>query len=197
MRDWRHPRPASGRSANAPAAPHFTHASVGDFRIICDNFAGGSRSTRNRLAPYCLFTDPLLARVGLSETEAHRRGIAARVARLPTSAVLRTATTDETKGFMKALVGADGRILGFTMIGSEAGEVMTAVQTAMLAGLLYQQLRGRHCASDNGRRSRSAPVERPAFRVKCSSPARARKKGRWIFGRSALDRPAFRAATSS
>ncbi len=55
--------------------------------------------------------------------------------------VLRTEATDETQGFMKVLVGADDRILGFTMIGSEAGEVMAAVQTAMLAGLPYQGLR--------------------------------------------------------
>ena len=56
--------------------------------------------------------------------------------------VLRTATTDETQGFMKVLVGAsDGRILGFTMIGAEAGEVMTVVQTAMLADLPYPRLR--------------------------------------------------------
>ena len=58
------------------------------------------------------------------------------------SAVLRTETTDETQGFMKALVGgSDDRILGFTMIGSEAGEVMAAVQTAMLANLPYSRLR--------------------------------------------------------
>ena len=122
-------------------SPHFTHASVDDFRVIRDNFAGGHRSARNRLVPYCLFTDPLLARVGLSETEAQRQGIAVRVARLPMSAVLRTATTDETQGFMKALIGADDRILGCAMIGSEAGEVMAVVQTAMLAGLPYPQLR--------------------------------------------------------
>ncbi|HEX3952703.1 MAG TPA: FAD-dependent oxidoreductase [Stellaceae bacterium] len=122
-------------------SPHFTHASVDDFRIIRDNIAGGRRNTHDRLVPYCLFTDPLLARVGLSETEAQRQGVAVRVARLPTSAVLRTAATDETNGFMKALVGADDRLLGFTMIGSKAGEVMAAVQTAMLAGLPYQQLR--------------------------------------------------------
>ena len=54
----------------------------------------------------------------------------------------RTATTDETQGFMKALVGAsDDRILGFTMIGPEAGEVMAAVQTAMLGGLPYTVFR--------------------------------------------------------
>ena len=57
------------------------------------------------------------------------------------SGVRRTATTDETQGFMKVLVGdGDDRILGFTMIGAEAGEVMAAVQTAMLADLPYPRL---------------------------------------------------------
>jgi pyruvate/2-oxoglutarate dehydrogenase complex dihydrolipoamide dehydrogenase (E3) component len=88
-----------------------------------------------------MFTDPPLAHVGLSEDEAQRQAMPVRVARLPISSVLRTHTTDETQGFMKALIGDDDRILGFTMIGSEAGEVMSAVQTAMLAGLPYQQLR--------------------------------------------------------
>src|SRR5262249_34127694 len=65
-----------------------------------------------------------------------------RVPSLPTSAVLRTETTDETQGFMKALVaGSDDRILGFAMIGAEAGEVMAVVQTAMLADLPYPKLR--------------------------------------------------------
>jgi len=122
-------------------SPYFTHASVDDFRIIRDNLAGGNRGTRDRLVPYCMFTDPPLAHVGLSESEARGRGVAVRVARLPVSAVLRTEATDEKQGFMKILVGADDRILGFTMIGSEAGEVMAAVQTAMLAGLPYQLLR--------------------------------------------------------
>jgi pyruvate/2-oxoglutarate dehydrogenase complex dihydrolipoamide dehydrogenase (E3) component len=122
-------------------SPQFTHASVDDFRIIRDNLAGGRRTTSDRLVPYCMFTDPLLAHVGLSEAEAQRQGVAVRVAKLPTSAVLRTAATDETQGFMKALVGADDRILGFTMIGSEAGEVMAAAQTAMLAKLPYPALR--------------------------------------------------------
>jgi pyruvate/2-oxoglutarate dehydrogenase complex dihydrolipoamide dehydrogenase (E3) component len=122
-------------------SPHFTHASYDDFRIIRDNLAGGKRTTQDRLVPYCLFTDPLLAHVGLSEGDAQRQGIAVRVAKLPMSAVLRTQATDEKQGFMKVLIGADDRILGFTMIGSEAGEVMTAVQTAMLAKLSYKVLR--------------------------------------------------------
>jgi pyruvate/2-oxoglutarate dehydrogenase complex dihydrolipoamide dehydrogenase (E3) component len=123
-------------------SPQFTHVSFDDFRIIRDNLAGRNRTTRDRLIPFCMFTDPPLARVGLSEGEAQRQGIEARVAKLPTSAVLRTHTIDETQGFMKALVAArDDRILGFTMIGAEAGEVVAVVQTAMLAGLPYPALR--------------------------------------------------------
>jgi pyruvate/2-oxoglutarate dehydrogenase complex dihydrolipoamide dehydrogenase (E3) component len=123
-------------------SPQFTHVSEDDFRVIRDNLAGGNRSTRGRLVPYCLFTDPPLARVGLSEGEARQQGIAVRVARLPMSAVLRTRTTGENAGYMKVLVEASGeRILGFTMIGPEAGEVMAAVQTAMLGGLPYTVFR--------------------------------------------------------
>jgi pyruvate/2-oxoglutarate dehydrogenase complex dihydrolipoamide dehydrogenase (E3) component len=114
-------------------SPQFTHVSVDDFRIVRDNMAGGNRRTDDRLVPYVMFTDPPLARVGLSEGEAQRQGIAVRIATLPMSNVLRTEATEETEGFMK--------VLGFTMIGSEAGEVMAAVQTAMLAGLPYSKLR--------------------------------------------------------
>src|SRR5260221_3336510 len=105
-------------------SPQFTHVSVHDFQIIRDNLAGGNRSTRDRQVPYCMFTDPPLAHVGLSEREAERQGIITRVARLPTSAVFRAQATGEKQGLMKAIVGAnDDRILGFTMIGAEAGEV--------------------------------------------------------------------------
>jgi pyruvate/2-oxoglutarate dehydrogenase complex dihydrolipoamide dehydrogenase (E3) component len=123
-------------------SPQFTHVSVDDFRIVKDNMAGGNRKTSDRLIPYVMFTDPPLARVGLSEGEAQRKGLSVRIAKLPMSNVLRTAATDETQGFMKAVVSADDdRILGFSMIGSEAGEVMATVQTAMLAELPYTKLR--------------------------------------------------------
>ncbi len=123
-------------------SPQFTHVSVDDFRIIRGNLAGGARSTSDRLVPYCVFTDPPLAHVGLNERDAQRQGIAVRIGKLPMSAVNRREVTDETQGFMKVLVGAnDDRILGFTMIGADAGEVMTAIQTAMLAGLPYPKLR--------------------------------------------------------
>ena len=123
-------------------SPQFTHVSFDDFRIIRANLAGGSWTTRNRLIPYCMFTDPQLARVGLSESEAQRQGIEVRIAKLPMTAVLRTHTIDETQGFMKALVAArDDKILGFMMIGAEAGEVVSVVEMAMLAGLPYTALR--------------------------------------------------------
>ena len=123
-------------------SPQFTHVAEDDFRIIRDNLAGGKRSTRDRLVPYCMYTDPPLARVGLSEVDARRQGVDVRVARLPISRVLRAQTTGETQGFMKALIDArNDRIVGFTMIGSEAGEVVATVQTAMLAGLPYSTLR--------------------------------------------------------
>jgi pyruvate/2-oxoglutarate dehydrogenase complex dihydrolipoamide dehydrogenase (E3) component len=123
-------------------SPQFTHVSEDDFGVIRDNLAGGKRTTRGRLIPYCLFTDPQLARVGLSESEAQSRGVAVRVARLPMAAVFRAQTTGETRGFMKALLDArSDRILGFTMLGPEAGEVMAVVQTAMLAGMPYTGLR--------------------------------------------------------
>ena len=127
--------------AECAGSPQFTHVSIDDFRIIRENLAGGNRSTSGRLVPYCMFTEPPLARVGLSEGEAQEQNVTVRVARLPMSGVRRTATTDETQGFMKVLVGAShDSILGFTMIGAEAGEVMSVVQTAMLAGLPYPEL---------------------------------------------------------
>jgi pyruvate/2-oxoglutarate dehydrogenase complex dihydrolipoamide dehydrogenase (E3) component len=126
----------------AAGSPQFTHVSFDDFRIISANLSGRNRTKRDRLVPYCMFTDPPLARVGLSEGEARRRGFVVRVAKLPIAAVLRSRTISETRGFMKALVEAGGdRILGFTMIGAEAGEVMAVVQTAMLAGMPYTGLR--------------------------------------------------------
>ena len=123
-------------------SPQFTHASADDFRIITENLAGGKRSTRDRLMPYCVFTDPPLAHVGLGEGDAQRQGVTARVATLAMGEVLRMQAIGQQPGFMKALVSAsDDRILGFTMIGPEAGEVMAVVQAAMLADLPYPRLR--------------------------------------------------------
>ncbi|MBO0753306.1 MAG: FAD-dependent oxidoreductase [Bradyrhizobiaceae bacterium] len=122
-------------------SPQFTHISEDDFRIIRDNLAGGNRSTRDRIVAHCMFTDPPLAHVGLREGEAERQGIVTRLATLPMNSVLGAQATEQRQGFMKAIVSDnDDRILGFTMIGTEAGEVMAAVHTAMLAGLSYSTL---------------------------------------------------------
>ncbi len=123
-------------------SPHFTHIAFDDFRIVRDNLAGGNRLTTGRQVPFCMFTDPELARIGLSETEARERGIAYRLAKIPMVAVLRTRTLSETRGFLKALVDSKSdRILGFTAFGLEAGEIIATVQVAMIAGLPYTALR--------------------------------------------------------
>jgi pyruvate/2-oxoglutarate dehydrogenase complex dihydrolipoamide dehydrogenase (E3) component len=123
-------------------SPHFTHIGEDDFRVVLANLSGGNRVKTGRQVPYCLFTDPELARVGLSEREAHERGVGYRLAKVPMEAVLRARTLSETRGFFKALIEERGdRILGFTAFGPEAGEVMAVVQVAMLAGLPYTALR--------------------------------------------------------
>ncbi len=130
---------AVGDCANSP---HFTHIAFDDFCIVRDNIAGGHRVTTNRLVPFCMFTDPELARVGLSESEAKAKGIAYRLTKMPMTGVLRTRTLSETRGFMKALIDTKSdRILGFTVFGVGAGEIMASVQVAMIAGLPYTALR--------------------------------------------------------
>jgi len=123
-------------------SPQFTHIAFDDFRVIRDNLAGGHRVTTGRQVPFCMFTDPELARIGLSETEAKAQGIAYRLAKVPMVAVLRTRTLSETRGFMKALIDTESdRILGFTVFGVDAGEIMASVQIAMIARLPYSALR--------------------------------------------------------
>jgi pyruvate/2-oxoglutarate dehydrogenase complex dihydrolipoamide dehydrogenase (E3) component len=123
-------------------SPQFTHASFDDFRVVYDNLNGGSSTTMDRLVPYCMYTDPEVARVGWNESEARRRGIGYRLLTLPMAAVLRTRTLSEPRGFMKMLIAADSdEILGFTVFGAEASELMAAVQTAMIGRVPYTALR--------------------------------------------------------
>ena len=134
--------PAVWAMGECAGSLQFTHVAFDDFRVVRDNLAGGKRTTRDRVIPYCVFIDPELGRVGLSETEAKQKGVAVRVVTLPMTSVLRARTLGETRGFMKVLLDMDSdRILGFTMLGPGAGEVIAVVQTAMLAGLPYTALR--------------------------------------------------------
>ena len=122
--------------------PMFTHASLDDYRVVSGQLKGGNRTTDGRMIPYCVFIDPEFARVGLNESEARSRNVEYRVARLPIDVVPRARTLSQRKGFMKALVAKDSdRILGFAMLGINAGEVMSVVQMAMLGGLPSSVLR--------------------------------------------------------
>jgi pyruvate/2-oxoglutarate dehydrogenase complex dihydrolipoamide dehydrogenase (E3) component len=122
-------------------SPHFTHISFNDFHIVRDNLAGANRTTTGRQVPSCTFIDPELAEIGLTETEASKRGIPYRLARIPMPAILRTRTISETRGFLKALVSDDDRILGFTAFGPEVADLLVPVQVVMAANLPYTALR--------------------------------------------------------
>ena len=123
--------------------PAFTHISYDDFRIVRANLIEKkSASTKGRQVPYCLFIDPQLGRVGLTESEARAQGRKIHVAKLPMTSVARALEVDETRGFMKAIVDADSnQILGAAVLGIEGGEVMSVLETAMMGKLPYTALR--------------------------------------------------------
>jgi pyruvate/2-oxoglutarate dehydrogenase complex dihydrolipoamide dehydrogenase (E3) component len=123
-------------------SPMFTHVSVDDFRVVHASLTGGKYVTTGRQVPFCLFTDPEFARVGLNEKKAKEQGIAYRLFKIPMEADLRARTLSETRGFLKGLVEMNGdRILGFTAFAVDSGEIMSSVQIAMIAGLPYTALR--------------------------------------------------------
>jgi pyruvate/2-oxoglutarate dehydrogenase complex dihydrolipoamide dehydrogenase (E3) component len=123
-------------------SPQFTHISENDFRVVRDNMLGGNHVTTGRQVPFCLFTDPEFARIGMTEKEATGKGIPYRLFKVPMAAVLRALSLMETRGFLKCLVGRDSdRILGFAAFGVGAGEIMGCMQIAMLGGMPYTALR--------------------------------------------------------
>ncbi|WP_210516699.1 mercuric reductase [Hymenobacter terricola] len=121
--------------------PQFTHISYDDYRVVRDALLHGrKRSARQRPLPYCVFTDPPLARIGLSEGQAQEQKLPYRVATMPVSVIGRAQHTGESRGFWKVLVGNDDRLLGATLLGPEAGEIMAVIEVAMAGRLKYQQL---------------------------------------------------------
>ena len=123
--------------------PAFTHISYDDFRVLRENWLnGGSATIEGRPVPNCMFIDPQLATVGLNETEAQKRGIDYRVAKLPMTGVARAQEMSETRGFMKAIVDAKTQqILGCTILGVEGGEIMSMLQIAMMGKLPYPAIK--------------------------------------------------------
>lgn len=123
--------------------PAFTHISYNDYTIVYRNLIEGENlSTKGRLVPYCMFTDPQLGRVGISEKEAKDSGLNYKVATLPMAHVARAIETGDTRGLMKAIVDAKTKkILGAAVLGPEGGEIMTILQMAMEGGITYDKIR--------------------------------------------------------
>jgi pyruvate/2-oxoglutarate dehydrogenase complex dihydrolipoamide dehydrogenase (E3) component len=123
--------------------PAFTHISYDDFRIIRANVIEKKNVTIDgRLVPYTCFIDPQLGHVGLGEEEARGQGRNIRIAKMPMSHVARALETDESRGFMKAVVDAEtDQILGATVLGIEGGEVMAVFEVAIMGNLPYTALR--------------------------------------------------------
>ena len=123
--------------------PAFTHIAYDDFRIIRTNLIQkGSATTDGRMVPYTVFVDPQLGRIGMTEGEARKQKRNIRVAKLPMASVARAREVDETRGFMKAIVdGETNQILGAAVLGVEGGEVMSAIEIAMMGKLPYTALR--------------------------------------------------------
>lgn len=129
-------------------APAFTHIAYDDFRIIRANLVAPAArlirlSTKDRVVPYVVYTDPQLAHVGLHEQEAREMFPDKRImtARMPISYVERALETDEPRGLMKAVVdGETGLILGFSCVATEGGELMSLVEMAMIGAIPYRKM---------------------------------------------------------
>jgi len=130
-------------AGDVKGGPAFTHISYDDYRVLKANLLdGGSRTITDRPLPYCVFIDPQLGRVGLSEKEATRQGRHYKLARLPMSSVARALETGLSQGFMKALVDPDTEeILGAAVLGADGGELMSMIAIAMMGKLKYTALR--------------------------------------------------------
>ena len=130
-------------TGDVKGGPAFTHIAYDDYRILKANLLeGGSRTTTGRPVPYCVFIDPELGRIGLSETEAHKANIPYKLAKIPMSRVARAGETGQTRGFLKALVDpATHQILGAAILGAQGGEIMAMLQIAMMGRIPYPDLR--------------------------------------------------------
>jgi pyruvate/2-oxoglutarate dehydrogenase complex dihydrolipoamide dehydrogenase (E3) component len=129
-------------AGDVAGTPQFTHASWNDFRILKANLDHGDAVTSGRIVPYTVFITPELARVGMTEAQARAQGRRVAVGKIPVSAIPRAKTLHDKTGTWKAVVDADtDLILGAALLGRNAGEVISALQMAMLGGLPYQQVR--------------------------------------------------------
>jgi pyruvate/2-oxoglutarate dehydrogenase complex dihydrolipoamide dehydrogenase (E3) component len=124
--------------------PAFTHISYNDFQIVYGNLVEGkSLSTDHRPVPYCVFTDPQLGGVGMTEKEARAKGFKLKIGKCPMTYVARAIERGETAGLMKIVVDASNdRVLGASILASEGGELVQILGTLMLANQPYTLLKG-------------------------------------------------------
>jgi pyruvate/2-oxoglutarate dehydrogenase complex dihydrolipoamide dehydrogenase (E3) component len=116
--------------------PQFTHTAWDDHRLLFDVLAGRPGRGRNdRLVPYTAYTDPQVAGVGLTEREAKKKGVRHEVATLPFARIARATETDEKAGVLKVLIDpSTERIVGASIVGAEAGELIHVFAALMQAG---------------------------------------------------------------
>ncbi|NOZ23629.1 MAG: mercuric reductase [Planctomycetes bacterium] len=115
----------------------FTHSADASARIVIQNaLFWGRRKVSALTIPWCTYTDPEVAHVGLSETEAGERGIAVRTFARSLSEVDRAIADGEEEGLVKIHVkrGTD-KILGATIVGRHAGEMINEITLAMVEGI--------------------------------------------------------------
>ncbi len=127
--------------------PQFTHASWDDHRVLFEHLMGRpARKRADRLVPITAFTDPQVARVGLTEEEANDRGIAFEAASMPFGHIARAIELDERAGTMKVLGDPSSeRILGASVVGAEAGELIHVFVVLMQAGATARALVDAEC----------------------------------------------------
>lgn len=120
----------------------FTHTAYNDFEIVAANVLDDDpRRVTDRIETYALFTDPPLARVGMSVRAARASGRRVLVGRRPMTRVGRAVERSETQGFMQILVDADSReILGATILGASGDEAIHCVLAVMYAKAPYSVL---------------------------------------------------------
>jgi len=123
----------------------FTHTAYNDYEIVADNLLNGAaRQWTDRVPVYALYTDPPLGRVGMNETEAKKAGIAALVGKRPMTRVARAVEKGETLGFLKICVEkSSGRILGASLLGVGADEVVHSLVDAVYAKTTVKEFQRR------------------------------------------------------
>jgi pyruvate/2-oxoglutarate dehydrogenase complex dihydrolipoamide dehydrogenase (E3) component len=121
--------------------PAFTHVSWEDYRRLSSTFAGRPRRRDDRVLSYTTFTEPQLARCGLTEAQARTKGIAARSVTLPLSHVARAVEWDLEAGFFRLVIDdATDRLIGATFVGYEAGELIHIITAHIEAEATWQVL---------------------------------------------------------